>query len=289
MSTAALLNLGCGRRFHRAWTNLDFAPASPDVIAHDLSKPLPFESNHFAMVYCSHVLEHFDRESGERFLIECVRVLRPGGTLRVVVPDLELLAKNYIERLATARLAPLDEKTIQRYQWSLLHLVDQMVRTKPGGAMLEFLRSDKSIDLDDLSRVAGSEIVGYVRTKHAATCPNGNHAPTRFHQLLSGIIGSMRGLVAPRSLSPHAISEARFRATGEVHRWMYDEFSLSELFQNVGVRDVVRCSATTSRFHDWAAFHLDSEPDGVVYKPESLFLEGSKPAKGADSSSRIGS
>jgi predicted SAM-dependent methyltransferase len=59
--------------------------------ANDLSR---FEDGSFAAVYASHTLEHFDyRGELERTLREWARVLAPGGTLYVSVPDLETLAK----------------------------------------------------------------------------------------------------------------------------------------------------------------------------------------------------
>ncbi|MEM9703666.1 MAG: class I SAM-dependent methyltransferase, partial [Planctomycetota bacterium] len=61
---------------------------TPGVLAHDLRDPLPFEDGAYDFVYHSHVLEHFRPADVPAFLSECRRVLRPGGVLRVVVPDL---------------------------------------------------------------------------------------------------------------------------------------------------------------------------------------------------------
>lgn len=92
-----LLNLGCGSRFHPAWVNIDTAPAEPSVVAHDLREGIPFPDAEFDAVYHSHVLEHFPKRSAGPFLAECLRVLRPGGILRVAVPDLERIARGYLE------------------------------------------------------------------------------------------------------------------------------------------------------------------------------------------------
>jgi predicted SAM-dependent methyltransferase len=40
-------------------------------------------------IYSSHFLEHLDRKSGRKLLEECLRVLKPGGIIRIGVPDLE--------------------------------------------------------------------------------------------------------------------------------------------------------------------------------------------------------
>src|SRR6185437_7104009 len=70
------LNLGCGGRFQPDWENLDFAPASAAVRAHDLQKGIPFPDGTFDVVYHSHVLEHFPKQFAPSFLRECHRVLK---------------------------------------------------------------------------------------------------------------------------------------------------------------------------------------------------------------------
>jgi len=40
--TKRLLNLGCGDRFHPEWENVDYAPASAKVRAHDLRSGIPY-------------------------------------------------------------------------------------------------------------------------------------------------------------------------------------------------------------------------------------------------------
>ncbi len=66
--------------------------------ANDLSR---FPDNTFSAVYASHVLEHFDYK-GELLatLVEWSRVLKPGGVLSVSVPDLDVLAKLYLDKTA---------------------------------------------------------------------------------------------------------------------------------------------------------------------------------------------
>lgn len=61
---------------------------------------------------------------------------------------------------------------------------------------------------------------------------------------------------------------------GELHRWMYDEYSLGKLLLDVGFENVQTESPTTSRIEGWAQFNLDTNKDGSIYKPESLYIEG---------------
>jgi SAM-dependent methyltransferase len=126
------LNLGCGSRVLPGWVNADYALGArlakwplfgavnrrlglfdldwhPDIVIHDLTRPFPWAAGSAEVVYSSHTLEHFTRDDGRRFLTECYRVLRPGGVLRIVVPDLrhevqryldgELRAEDFVENL----------------------------------------------------------------------------------------------------------------------------------------------------------------------------------------------
>jgi len=76
--------------------NVVETPWSPDIVVHDLRKPLPFQSARFTAVYASHLLEHLYLAEATQLLRECNRVLRPGGVLRVVVPDLRSIVMEYL-------------------------------------------------------------------------------------------------------------------------------------------------------------------------------------------------
>src|SRR5713101_3179889 len=79
-SSTSCLNLGCGERFHPAWVNVDLAYL-PGVMRCDLRDGIPFPDRSFSIVYHSHLLEHLPREHAPAFLLECNRVLQPGGIL----------------------------------------------------------------------------------------------------------------------------------------------------------------------------------------------------------------
>jgi hypothetical protein len=68
----------------------------------------------------------------------------------------------------------------------------------------------------------------------------------------------------------------RFRHGGEIHQWMYDSYSLGRLLLACGFKSVAVRSATESYIPDWSSHNLDTEPDGSVYKPDSLFVEALK-------------
>ena len=69
---------------------------NPNIVIHDLRKPLPFRECSVRAVYSSHVLEHMYFEDGQRLIRECFRVLEDGGILRLVVPDLHAIVREYL-------------------------------------------------------------------------------------------------------------------------------------------------------------------------------------------------
>lgn len=60
--------------------------------------PLDFDDESVDEVYASHVLEHFPYEQAEEVLKDWVRVLKPGGLLKVAVPDMKWLAVHYLKQ-----------------------------------------------------------------------------------------------------------------------------------------------------------------------------------------------
>ena len=79
-------------------SNRSFAAAARELgVKHaDVRKPLPFADNSLDVVYSSHMIEHLDREVSRFFIAEAARVLRPGGVLRLAVPDLRKHVEDYV-------------------------------------------------------------------------------------------------------------------------------------------------------------------------------------------------
>ena len=93
---AIKLNLGCGTHPLPGFVNVDLLKAAGVDLVADVGGPLPFESGAVALIYASHVLEHFPTDDVPRVLGEWRRVLRDGGTLLVAVPDLERIAARLV-------------------------------------------------------------------------------------------------------------------------------------------------------------------------------------------------
>jgi len=65
----------------------------------DVRKKLKFKSSNVDYIYTSHMIEHLFFNEAIRFLKECLRILKKGGVIRIVVPDLEQESKKYLEQL----------------------------------------------------------------------------------------------------------------------------------------------------------------------------------------------
>jgi SAM-dependent methyltransferase len=61
----------------------------------DVTRRFRFDDETFDVVYASHLLEHLHPDAAERCLREVHRVLRPGGILRLAVPDLDHMVAHY--------------------------------------------------------------------------------------------------------------------------------------------------------------------------------------------------
>lgn len=93
------LNLGVNRFYANGWINVDLRPHGdmiPDLI-HDIRNPLPFAPGCIDAVYCGHILEHLTPDDCIKALDNIRAVLKPGGFLGVVGPDIELARANFPE------------------------------------------------------------------------------------------------------------------------------------------------------------------------------------------------
>lgn len=263
-----LVNLGCGTVYHPAWQNFDLSPAGPQVRLWDIRRGLPFAAGDVDAVYSSHVLEHLDPGDGRALLDEARRVLRPGGVLRIVVPDLEGIARAYLEALAVAEAG--GDFTLHR--WTRLELFDQLARRVSGGEMAPFARALNEAQAAAVRTRAGRELDG-LRAPRAARprVPVGRMLRRAHYELVRGLVSLTGGPAMAR-----ALAEGWFRQKGEIHRVMYDRLVLAELLQQRGFVGVAPVPAGQSAIPGFTGFELDAvgaEPR----KPDSLYLEGTAP------------
>jgi len=90
------LNVGCGPFSRPEFINLDYVwSPSIDICWNIAAGPYPLDDNSLEGIFTEHCLEHIPFESCLVNLKEFYRMLKPGGTLRIVVPDGELYCDTY--------------------------------------------------------------------------------------------------------------------------------------------------------------------------------------------------
>jgi SAM-dependent methyltransferase len=152
-----MVNLGSSARTAPGWTNIDSSfilrmgrhprlsrflwkiglissdryariqNVNSGCVVWNLVNGVPYPDETFDVVYHSHLLEHIDRDRAPGFLSECFRVLKRGGVIRVVVPDLEQLGRAYVRALD----GPSDPAANPEYQAALVEMFEQMVTQTP--------------------------------------------------------------------------------------------------------------------------------------------------------------
>lgn len=97
------LNCGSGQRPFVAtegmlWYNIDIEKRwNPDIVA-DWNNLSMFEDAFIDCVVSHHSLEHVGCGEGDNFIREAHRVLKPGGSLLIFVPDMRALAQRWLTK-----------------------------------------------------------------------------------------------------------------------------------------------------------------------------------------------
>ncbi len=82
------LHLGCGGNLLDGWLNSDLAPRSAHIMRLDAGRRFPFADGTFAYVYGEHMIGSLPFHRVPAMLGECLRVLAPGGKVRITTLDL---------------------------------------------------------------------------------------------------------------------------------------------------------------------------------------------------------
>lgn len=113
------MQYGCGFSDPQGWMNFDSSPSlriqripllgpvlgkingvqfPKNVRYGDIIKGLPVANNSCDGVYCSHVLEHLSLNDFRTAVKRSYEMLAPGGTFRLVMPDLEVMMRGYLQK-----------------------------------------------------------------------------------------------------------------------------------------------------------------------------------------------
>jgi hypothetical protein len=157
------LHIGCGKGLLPGWVNIDVHPAP---LSMNVLRGLPFGRGTARHIFVSHFLEHvyFPRDV-KPFLAELLRVLAPGGIVRIVVPDVEQCIEAY-----TARDAAFFASRREFWDWwpeNPTRLEDFLAYAGAGAEPAYLFESHKyGYDFETLQRVL--EDAGFVGTKRSS-------------------------------------------------------------------------------------------------------------------------
>ncbi len=75
---------------------LDISHSPPTKLNHDVTNKIPIDDSSIEFIYTSHLVEHLKIEDFYFFIKDCYRLLKEGGILRIVTPDLKEWVKSYL-------------------------------------------------------------------------------------------------------------------------------------------------------------------------------------------------
>ena len=91
------LHLGCGTKHIEGFTNIDirYLPGVDEV--NNIRFLRNYKDNSVDLIYACHVLEHFSRWEYKNALTRWYEILKPGGVLRLAVPNFSAIASRYVQ------------------------------------------------------------------------------------------------------------------------------------------------------------------------------------------------
>ncbi len=266
-----MLNVACGSRVHKDWVNIDFHPFNEDVIQCNLLGGLPFSDGSFDCVYSSHFLEHMTVHEGDNFLREVYRSLKKGGIVRVVVPDMENVCREYLNILAPPDGEAIDSK---RYEWIVIEFLDQLTRNINGGEMQKLFNrvtNDKDQYLADYIRLRTGDRL--LQSKEKNDLVRKITFSKIKNKLLYAYLKFIQ-LFIPKHIRNQMVVNTDI---GEKHQWIYDKYSLTKKFESIGFSDITVQQYDKSQIEGFNKFHLDCNKDGTPYKGvHSIYIEATK-------------
>ncbi len=281
-----------GAIYRQEWTNILFSvrpqPKHEHVIRYyDIRKPLPYPDNTFDAVFALHIIEHLTPSEGEKFVGQIFRVLKPGGMVRISTPDLEDIVRAYLERLEQCVQNPTKEN-IFKYEWSVLELVDQIVRDASGGLMIEAIK--KGHFDPQYAKIRFGDVFDefYVpqSAKQDRTPPGTSRHPFQRRlglkpkQLYVGIIRRIKRIVINRFLNDKIVlPQDHPRVTKEANVWMYDRLSLELLLTRGGFVGFSQKDYKSSDIFNWVKYNLDQSNYGDHAIEPSIYVEAKKPSQ----------
>ncbi|HET9886249.1 MAG TPA: methyltransferase domain-containing protein, partial [bacterium] len=201
----------------------------------DASGPLPFGPRSFDALYARRIVEHLAPDEAKTFANEARRLLEQNGVLRISVPDMEALARDYLAAMDRARAEPRPDRIMDVHEKRWL-FIDQFVRRVPGGALGRHIATGQMTE-ENLRRAFG-DALGAIAVATKSPLPP---LRPRLRQ---------RAKEAARLISRRRwVHETH--ASREAHLWIYDRFSLPRLLRTAGFSDIRVVSPENSAIDGW--------------------------------------
>ena len=96
------INIGAGRKAIPGWVNTDVVWQGGNYLDATAIWPVPADSVHY--IYADNVIEHVTLAQGRELFNHAFAALAPGGVFRLATPDVEAVARQYLENGELARL-----------------------------------------------------------------------------------------------------------------------------------------------------------------------------------------
>lgn len=98
-----LLYIGCGHDRMEGFIHVEInlgknKSGMPDIVA-DISDYIPFPDNSVDLIFSRDTMEHLTYAEFVNCLIECHRILKKGGCVRMVVPNFDIMIKQYFDKV----------------------------------------------------------------------------------------------------------------------------------------------------------------------------------------------
>lgn len=234
------LNVGGGDFLKENWRVLDFYTDwydyDPVFIDYDVNleeeKEWPINTESYDLVYSSHTLEHLTDTAVEHTLTESYRILSPGGTIRINVPDLNVACRMYDE----GRIEWFEEVWLENYTDRIYY-----ANNKCPGYELEF----------------------YLLSFFATYLSRKQHQEVNFQQIRDDW-QDLEVEIFLDKYSNKILDEWQAEFPGWHRNWFTAE-RLEQKLRNAGFTDIVETDCRQSRIPEMCTTEFDNRPHISVY------------------------
>lgn len=114
-----LVYLGCGNHRMKDFIHVEISlwkhkGGVPDVLA-DITEYIPFPDSSVDLVYSRATMEHLTYTELLNCLLETRRILKKGGHIRMVLPDLDIAVRNYLNKIYDSTIVATPDMPNENY------------------------------------------------------------------------------------------------------------------------------------------------------------------------------